>query len=205
MDLDRWKDRLHEMGETGGPAPAWAGGELATILRDGVRKSRRAAIRAFFWELAAIALIYLLAAGVLLIVGRPPRSFQLKIIVLSSAAVVPVVFVFLRYLASARPDLGRPVLDVLDESIRRLRSFIRAYRWAGLTLAAAIAAALWTDAGFRALPAGWIWGITGFILATAVLSFPYLRAVYGRRLRELEDLARDARGAGSSGPGVSSP
>jgi len=193
MDLDRWKDRLREMGEKGGPGPSLGSEELAAVLREGAQKSRRAVRRAFVWELVVIALVYVFAAAVVLVFGRPLRSFQLKIIVLSALGAVPVIVGFVRFLAGIRPDLGRSVLDVLDDSIRRLRTVIRVYRWAGLGLAAAMAAALWTDAGFRGLPPGWKWGVTAFILATAVLSIPYLRAVYGRRLGELEGLARDAR------------
>lgn len=194
MDLDHWKARFHEIGEMGGPGPALGSEELAAILREGARMSHRAVRRAFVRELVVIALVYAFAAAVVLVFGQPLRSFQLKIIILSVLGAVPVIVLFVRYLAGTRPDLGRSVLEVLDASIRRLRTVIRFYRWAGLGLATLMAAALWTDAGFRGLPPGWRWGVTAFILATAVLSIPYLQAVYGRRLGELEDLARDARG-----------
>jgi hypothetical protein len=199
MDLDRWKDRLRGSAAESEPHAALGADELAAMLRKGVRDSRRAVRRAFFRELTVIALIYTLAAAVVIIFGQPLASFQLKIVVLSAAGAVPVIALFVRYLAGARSDLGRPVLGVVNDSIRGLRAIIRVYRWAGLTLAAAMATALWTDAGFRDLPPGWKWGVTAYILVAASLSIPYLRAVYGRRLRELEDLSRDAEvGSGAS-------
>lgn len=200
MDLDRWKDRLRGSAAENEPRAALGADELAAMLRRGLRGSRRAVRRAFFRELAVIALIYTLAAAAVVIFGRPLASFQLKIVVLSAAGAAPVIALFVRYLAGARSDLGRPMLGVVNESIRGLRTIIRVYRWASLALAAAMAAALWTDAGFRGLPPGWKWGVTAYILAAAALASPYLRAVYGRRLRELEDLSRDAEAANLGAP-----
>ena len=191
MDLDRWRDRLRETGEDAGGGPDLGGGELASILKAAIRKSRRAVARAFLLEIAGVALIYALAGSMILIFG-PLQSFQLKIIILSAAGIVPVFVMFGRYFAAARPDLGRPIAQVLDESVRRLKSSLRIYRLVVLIVSAAMAAALWTDAAFRALSPGWKWGASGYILAVAFFSFPYLRALYGRRLRALESLSREA-------------
>jgi len=204
MELDRWKDRLRGASEDGDREPALPGGELASILKAGIRKSRRSVARTFFLELAGIALLYAMVGAMAFFFG-PLRSFQIKIIILSAAGALPVIVFFGRYFAAARPDMGRSLAEVLDESVRRLRTSVRIYRWGGLAMAAAMGAALWTDAAFRGLSWGWKWGATLYILAIAILSFPYLRSLYGRRLRALEELSRETREAGNGPDSKSVP
>lgn len=202
MDLDLWKNRLHETGKSGGPSLGQD--EIAAILDAGIRKSRRSVARTFLLELAGVALLYVMVWAMAFFVG-PLRSFQIKIIALSAAGALPIIIFFGRFFAAARPDMGRPVPEVLDESVRRLRTSLRIYRWGGLVMAAAMGAALWADASFRGLAWGWKWGTTIYILAVAILSFPYLRVLYGRRLRDLEELSCETREAGNGPDSKSVP
>ncbi len=186
MELEDLKKMIDtaSQGTTVAKTPDELERELTVVA---ARFRRGFTLRAAF-EFLAGGLVFLLVLAFVLIVGRPLASFQVKLVIIAAVGYLTLAALFGRYFARTRAgSLSLSAREHLEKTLARQKQLLRVYAFAGEIACLIYAVVFWSDASFRALPLGWKAGTTAYVAVFAIVIRPYVRLLYGRRLRALEE------------------
>jgi hypothetical protein len=172
-------------------APAKTAEELERDLAGLAGRYRRSfALRAAL-EFLAGGLVFLLVLAFVFVVGKPLASFQVKLVIIAAGGYVAMAAMFGRHFARVRAaSLSLSARAHLEMTLAQQKRLLRIYTLAAETVCLIYAVVFWSDASFRALSLGWKAATTAYLAVFAVLVRPYVRWLYGRRLRALEEQLR---------------
>ncbi len=189
MDLDELKDVWKR--DTGGAdLPS---GDLARLLMKGISSSRRAIYRVVTVEMGFMAVYLVMAAAALLFSQDFPNFFYKTIGVVTIVA-VPVSIRLIQSLQKlSRLNLSVPLTENLEHGLAHLRQSIRWYQVSSYIALGILVILYFTDSFFLSLSRMWKTGILAYLLFFALMTAPYLKWFYGRRIKEMEVLLKQLK------------
>lgn len=189
MEIEELKGKMDAAGA--GEAVPRSADELEKALGTAARRFRRASRMGLAMEFAGVGLVYGFVLVYVFILGKPLISFQLKLLAVSVAGVIALSLLFARFFARSRTQsLALPALEHLRTMLALQKRLLWSYEATAYAACAAYAVLFWTDSAFRALTVPWKAGTMIYLIAVAAVVRPYLRSLYGRPIKSLEDQIR---------------
>jgi hypothetical protein len=157
-----------------------------------IERSGKGLRQAFWIEMIIIGLIY---AGFILTVwfmADRVMPYMYKLVIVTSIAMVPIAW---RMYKSQKwinsMDYTKDVRSNMIEFLGYYKLTLRLYQWSTYIIIVIILILFYTDSDFGRLPGGIKTTLVIYLAAIAILTEPYIRVVYGRRITVFENFLND--------------
>jgi hypothetical protein len=190
MELDEMKSVWKkDSGETGRPSR-----DLSQLLMKRISSSKKSIYRIATVEMGFMVIYLVLAAAAVWYSGGFPSFFYKTIGVITIIA-VPVSLRLVQSIRRlSRQDLSLSLTENLEQGLHHLRQSIRWYQVSSYIALVILMVLYFTDEFFLSLSRIWKTGILAYLLFFAVMTAPYLKWLYGRKIREMEGLLGQLKG-----------
>ena len=155
-------------------------------------RSGRGIRKSFAIEMMIVGLIYVGFFCMMWFLNDGMQMYMYKMVIITTVATAPIVWRL--YKAQRWINSMDYTVDVRTNIVAFVKYFKRTllmYEWTTYTIMLIIFGILLTDDAFNALP----WSIKllvfGYVLIFTILTRPYIRLVYGRKLSAFEDFLKE--------------
>jgi hypothetical protein len=157
-----------------------------------LERSGRGIRRVFLIEMIIVSIIY--AAFILLVwfMADSITSYMYKLVIVTAIATVPITW---RMYKSQKwinsMDYTKDVRSNMVEFLRYYKVTLRLYKWSTYIIIALILVLFYTDNDFERLRGGIKMTLLIYLAVVAILTEPYIRIAYGRRISVFENFLND--------------
>jgi hypothetical protein len=187
MELDDLKESWNARNSNYPPLQT---ADFQTMIKS-IEKSKRGIRGVFFAELCIVLFIYL---GFLLVVfwGGDVKPFMYKLVVISLMGAIPIGYRLYRAQQMMHTlDFSRDIKSNLIGFLVYYKTTLGLYRWGSYALLALLLLVFFTDSSFHELDIAFQYGTAGYILLAMLLIGPYIKKVYGSKVKSIESFLND--------------
>ena len=189
MELD---DLKKQWKETAAAPPPNAVSEAIEKRLSTFESSGRGIRKTFVVEMTFVALIYIGFFCMMWFLNEGMEAYMYKMVIITAIATVPIVWRLYkaqRWINSM--DYTADVRTNIVTFVSYFKKTLLMYEWITYVIMLTIFGILLTDSAFNILPLSIKLLVFGYVLIFTLLTRPYIRFAYGRKLSAFEDFLKE--------------